>query len=358
MSTEQLAPVVAHDRVAGPHPGAGVVPPDGVGGVLPAPLLPGFVAAGLPAVGEPLRLLHVHAHPDDESSKGAASTAMYAAAGVEVTVVSCTGGEAGSILNPAMDAPEVVANLPAVRNAEMAEAARILGIDHVWLGYVDSGLPEGDPTPPLPDGCFALVPLEESARSLVEILRRIRPHVVTTYDESGGYPHPDHIRCHEVTVAAFDAAGDPSRFPDAGPAWQPAKLYYHRSFSRSRIMRLHEAAEAAGIVSPWADRIKEWIEKAEAEGEPVVLDTDAQTTTRVPCGDFFEIRDRALLAHRTQIDPDGGWFGVPIAVQVAAWPTEDFQLARSLVGTRLPEDDLFTGVAEQFTRVDDQGGIR
>lgn len=347
VSTEQLSRLAVDDeRPTGPHPGAGVVPATGVGAVTPLPVATGFLAAGLPGSGEAPRLLHVHAHPDDESSKGAASTAMYVAAGVEVTVVSCTGGEAGSILNPAMERPEVVANLASVRNEEMAEAARILGIDHVWLGFVDSGLPEGDPLPPLPGGCFALVPLAESARALVEVIRRVRPHVVTTYDESGGYPHPDHIRCHEVTVAAFDAAGDPSQFPDAGPAWQPAKLYYHRSFSRSRIMRLHEAAEAAGIASPWADRIQEWIEKAEAEGESVeVLDTDTQITTRVPCGDFFGVRDRALLAHRTQIDPDGGWFGLPLEIQADAWPTEDFQLARSLVATLLPEDDLFTGVA-------------
>jgi mycothiol S-conjugate amidase len=345
VSTEQLASTAVDDRAAEARPGAGVVPAEGTGDVRPAAVLPGFVPPGRPAAGEALRLLHVHAHPDDESSKGAAVTAKYVAEGVEVTVVSCTGGEAGSILNPAMDSPEIVANLPAVRNAEMAEAARILGIDHIWLGYVDSGLPEGEPLPPLPEGCFALVPLEESTRALVEIVRRVRPHVLTTYDEAGGYPHPDHIRCHEVSVAAFDAAGDPAMFPETGPAWQPAKLYYHRSFSRSRIMRLHDAAEAAGIPSPWADRIREWMEKAEAEGEPLVLDTDAQMTTRVRCSDYFDVRDRALLAHRTQIDPHGGWFGLPLEIQAEAWPTEDFQLARSLVATQLPEDDLFTGVA-------------
>jgi len=313
------------------------------------PAAAGHVAVGLPEPGEQLRLLHVHAHPDDESSKGAASSAKYVAEGLSVTVVSCTGGEAGSILNAAMDRPEVVANLAAVRRAEMAEAARVLGVDHVWLGFVDSGLPEGDPKPELPAGCFALVPLEESTRALVEVLRRVRPHVVTTYDESGGYPHPDHIRCHEVSVAAFDAVGDPARFPDAGPAWQPAKLYYHRSFSRSRIMRLHEAVEARGLPSPYTDRIKEWLEKAEAEGEPIVLDTDAQLTTRVPAADYFAVRDRALIAHATQIDPLSGWFSVPLDVQAEAWPTEDFELARSLVATTLPEHDLFAGLRPEGT---------
>jgi len=299
---------------------------------------PGPVGAG------PLRLVHVHAHPDDESSKGAASSARYAAEGVQVTVVTCTGGEAGSILNKKMDRPEIVENLIAVRRAEMAEAARIMGVDQVWLGFVDSGLPEGDPKPPLPPGCFALVPLEESTEALVRELRRLRPHVVTTYDESGGYPHPDHIRTHEVTVAAWDAVDDPARFPDAGPAWQPSKLYYHRSFSRARLIAMHDALQELGLESPYADRVKEWLDEAENEGADLSPDPDTLVTTRVPCGDFFEVRDRALIAHATQIDPDSGWFSVPLDVQRRTWPTEDFQLVDSLVPASAPEDDLFAGL--------------
>src|SRR5699024_6471413 len=102
-----------------------------------------------------LRLMAVHAHPDDESSKGSATMARYVAEGVHVLVETCTGGERGDILNPAMDRPDIVADLTGVRVREMARAADILGVDHHWLGYVDSGLPEGDPTPPLPEGCFA-----------------------------------------------------------------------------------------------------------------------------------------------------------------------------------------------------------
>ena len=154
-----------------------------------------------------LRLMHVHAHPDDESSKGAASTAKYVAEGVDVHVVTCTGGERGSILNPKMDRPDVLANIAEIRRQEMDRARDILGVTQDWLGFVDSGWPEGDPKPPLPEGCFALVPLEESAERLVRLMRSFRPHVVTTYDEKGGYPHPDHVRCHEVSVAAFEAAG-------------------------------------------------------------------------------------------------------------------------------------------------------
>lgn len=120
--------------------------------------------------GEPLRLLHVHAHPDDESSKGAATTARYVGEGVEVMVVTCTGGERGSILNPAMERPDIEANIAAVRKAEMDAAREILGVEQVWLGFVDSGLPEGDPLPPLPDGCFALTDIDESAGRLVQVI--------------------------------------------------------------------------------------------------------------------------------------------------------------------------------------------
>src|SRR5687768_14364352 len=171
-----------------------------------------------------LRLMAVHAHPDDESSKGAATMARYIAEGHDVMVVTCTDGGAGSVLNPAMDRPDVLENIIEIRREEMARAAKILGIQHRWLGFKDSGLPEGDPKPPLPEGCFALVPLEESTERLVRFIRSFRPHVMTTYDERGGYPHPDHIRCHEVSVAAFEAAADPERYPEAGEPWQVLKL--------------------------------------------------------------------------------------------------------------------------------------
>jgi mycothiol S-conjugate amidase len=164
-------------------------------------------------VTERLRMMAVHAHPDDESSKGAATMARYVSEGVDVLVVTLTGGERGSILNPAMDRPEVLADLANIRRAEMEEAERVLGVRHHWLGFVDSGLPEGDPLPPLPEGCFALQPLEVAAAPLVELVRRERPHVMVTYDENGGYPHPDHVMCHRVSVEAFDAAGDPDRYP-------------------------------------------------------------------------------------------------------------------------------------------------
>jgi mycothiol S-conjugate amidase len=287
-----------------------------------------------------LRLMHVHAHPDDESSKGAATTARYVSEGVDVHVVTCTGGERGSVLNPKMDRPDVLANITEIRRQEMDRAREILGITQDWLGFVDSGWPEGDPKPPLPEGCFALVPLEEAAEPLVRLIRSFRPHVLTTYDEKGGYPHPDHIRCHEVSMHAFEAASDATRYPDAGPPWQVQKLYYQHSFNRPRTQALHDEMVRRGLDSPYAERLKEW------KPDPA---HDARITTRVPCADFFPIRDRALIAHATQIDPDGPWFHVPLDLQQAVWPTEDFELVSSSVPTELPEDDLFAGVRAPAT---------
>jgi mycothiol S-conjugate amidase len=297
-----------------------------------------------PAGCEPLRLMAVHAHPDDESSKGAATMARYVSEGVEVLVCTLTGGERGDILNKAMERPEIRANLAAVRRAEMDAARAILGVRQQFLGFVDSGLPEGDPLPPLPAGCFALESLELAAAPLVQAVREFRPHVMLTYDENGGYPHPDHIKCHQVSVEAFEAAADPDRYEGCGEPWQPLKLYYFMTFHRARLMALHDEMVRLGLDSPYADRIDEWLEQDEsASGQKY------EVTTRVPCGDYFETRNQALIAHATQVDPEGGWFAVPAEVQRAAWPTEDYHLARSLVDSGKPEDDLFAGIRERVS---------
>ncbi|MDQ4115524.1 MAG: mycothiol conjugate amidase Mca [Actinomycetota bacterium] len=289
------------------------------------------------APGQRPRLMTVHAHPDDESSKGAASSARYVAEGHDVMVVTCTGGERGSILNPAMDRPDVLSDMTAVRRAEMARAAEILGVQHRWLGFVDSGLPEGDPKPPLPAGCFALGDLEEQAEALVRVIREFKPHVLVTYDENGGYPHPDHIRTHEVSMAAWEASGDPERFPLAGPPWQPLKLYYGHGFSKARITAFHEAILASGQESPYEEWLSHWADRP---------DPGERVTTKVPCAEFFPTRDDALRAHATQVDPTSRWFHTPLEVQARVWPTEDYELVQSLVETTLPEDDLFAGIEE------------
>lgn len=283
-----------------------------------------------------LRLMAVHAHPDDESSKGAATMARYIAEGHDVMVVTCTDGGAGSVLNPAMDKPDVLENIIEIRREEMARAAKILGIQHRWLGFKDSGLPEGDPKPPLPEGCFALVPLEESVPSLVEAIRDFRPHVVVTYDENGGYPHPDHIRTHEISMAALDAAADPAFDPSLGSAWEVQKVYYSHGFSRAKLLAFHEAMEARGLESPYT----EWLANWDAD-RPDVMD---RVTTQVECADYFEVRDEALKAHATQIDPTSRWFAIPQDLQREVWPTEEYELVRSQVDSTLPENDLFAGV--------------
>jgi mycothiol S-conjugate amidase len=277
----------------------------------------------------------VHAHPDDESSKGAATMAKYVAEGVDVLVVTCTGGERGSVLNPKLDRPDVWENIADIRRAEMDAARAILGVDQAWLGFVDSGLPEGDPLPPLPEGCFGLVDPEEGAIPLIKIMREFRPHVVTTYDENGGYPHPDHIMCHKVSMAAFEAAGDAAKHPELGEPWQPLKLYYDIGFHKSKIIALHEGMIAAGLDSVY----KEWLDRWEDRE-----DRGVRVTTRVECADYFPVRDDALRAHATQVDPDGFWFQVPMDLQRRAWPTEDFELVRSFVDSPAPESDLFAGV--------------
>jgi mycothiol S-conjugate amidase len=291
--------------------------------------------------GDGLRLMAVHAHPDDESSKGAATMARYAREGVDVLVCTLTGGERGDILNKAMDRPEVRANLPAIRRAEMDRAREILGVHQRFLGFIDSGLPEGDPLPPLPEGCFALQSLADAALPLVAAVREFRPHVILTYDENGGYPHPDHIKCHQVSVEAFEAAADPDRYPGCGEPWQPLKLYYFLTFHQERITALHEAMIGRDLESPYAEAVEQWAAgSARAPKHPV--------TTRVECGDYFEVRNQALLAHATQVDPlEPWWFACPAEVQGVAWPTEDYYLARSVVDSGLPEDDLFAGIREK-----------
>jgi mycothiol S-conjugate amidase len=293
-----------------------------------------------------LCLLSVHAHPDDEASKGAGTVARYAAEGVHTVLVTCTGGEAGEILNPAADTPEVRANLPAVRLAELEESVRILGYSSLQLlGYRDSGMP-GSEENARPDS-FAAAPLEEAVGRLVAIIRAERPQVVVTYDEEhSGYPHPDHIRVHDISIAAFDAAGDPDRFPEAGPPFQPLKLYYS-VWSRLRVETLHQAFLDRGEESPY----ERWMERWNPDDE------ERPITTRIDVGDFLNERRAALLAHRTQIDPDSFWMRLPEDVVREIFPWEEYRLARSLVDTTVPpdgfEDDLFAGL-----RADTPAGTR
>lgn len=284
------------------------------------------------------RLMSIHAHPDDEASKGAATTAKYVAEGNDVLVVTCTGGERGSVLNPAMDRPEVIENLIAVRRDEMAAAAKALGVDHVWLGYVDSGLPEGDPLPPLPQGCFAQQDNDTVVRDLVQLIRQQRPHVIMTYDENGGYPHPDHIKVHDTSMIAWDKAGDPEYAPELGEPWTPLKLYYSHGFIFQRIKAMHDWLVEQERESPFERMLDRWAERE--------ADIMARVSTQVECAEYFPQRDAALRAHATQIDPAGAFLAVPTEVQQRLWTTEEYELARTRVSTDLPEDDLFAGIGD------------
>ncbi|GAB2505415.1 Mycothiol S-conjugate amidase [Corynebacterium atrinae] len=282
------------------------------------------------------RLLAIHAHPDDESSKGAATMAKYAAEGNRVMVLTCTGGERGDILNPAMDRPGVMENIVGIRREEMAAAAAALGVEHVWLGHVDSGLPQGDPLPPLPEGSFALEDGREIAKEMVQVIRDFRPHVIITYDENGGYPHPDHLKVHEASMIAWEQAGDENFAPELGKAWTPLKLYYTHGFVRQRMQMFHDRLIAEGKTSPYGPMLERW------ESNPA--DIMARVTTQVDSAEYFPNREKALIAHATQIDPAGAFLATSVETQQQLWPTEEFELAKVRVPTSLPEDDLFAGL--------------
>jgi mycothiol S-conjugate amidase len=281
---------------------------------------------------EPLRLLSVHAHPDDEASKGAATVAKYVAEGIGATLVCCTGGEAGDILNPAMDRPEVRERLHEVRMEELAASVAAIGYDQlVMLGYRDSGMPD---TPENEDPrSFARADLDEAVGRLVEVIRRDRAQVILTYgDDQKGYPHPDHLRVHDISILAWERAGDPDWYPDLGEPWEPSKLYYS-IWSRARITSMHEKFLEMGLESPYDGR---WFERP---------DQDEKVTTRVPIDRFGGARLAALRAHATQVDPESPfWFGLPDEVLTTVYPWEDWQLADSRVPSEPPEDDLFAGL--------------
>jgi mycothiol S-conjugate amidase len=279
-----------------------------------------------------LCILTVHAHPDDESSKGAGTIARYHAEGIRTVLVCCTGGEEGEILNPAMDRDDVRADLPAVRREELRQAAAIIGYDEVvWLGYRDSGMPDSEANANA--ASFAQADFDEAVGRLVAVIRRTRPQVVVTYaDDQQGYPHPDHLRVHDISVPAFDAAGDASRFPELGPAWQPLKLYY-TAWSRARIQAMHDKFLELNLESPFGE---DWFKRPSQ---------DDRITTHVDTSGVADVRRRALLAHATQVDPTSPfWFGLPPEIADAVYPVDDYLLARSLVPADLPEDDLFAGV--------------
>ncbi len=284
-------------------------------------------------------LLCVHAHPDDEASKGARTVAKYHAQGARCVLVCCTGGEEGDILNPAMDLPEIRGRLAQVRAEELAQAARVIGYDEVFmLGYRDSGMP-GAPANQHPQ-CFAQAPLAEATGRLVAIVRSTRPQVMVVYPAlQSSYPHPDHLRAHEVGLAAFKAAGDPEAFPAAGEPWQPLKLYY-TLWPKKRMAAMREKFSELGLEFPWSPEHFAQVLQAPQE----------EVTTQVDVSGWGHVRDEALRAHATQVDPASPfWFGLPPEVAEPLDSVDEYHLAVNLTASRPPEDDLFSGLRERVT---------
>jgi mycothiol S-conjugate amidase len=301
-------------------------------------------------VPERLTVLTVHAHPDDEASKGAPTLARAHAEGIHTVLVCCTGGEEGDLQNPRLREPgqpfhgltpeEEKAKVASMRAGELAESARVIGFDEVvMLGYRDSGMPD-TPANEHPES-FNQADVDEAAGRLVAVIRRTRPQVVITYgDDQQGYPHPDHLKVHDISVLAFERAGDPDWYPEAGQPYQPLKLYYS-TWSRARMWAIHQALLARNGESPFDQK---WFDRP---------DNDHRITTRIDVAEFQGVRSAALRAHASQVDPEEGfWFALGDAELAKVYRWEDWILARSLVGP-IPdgatEHDLFEGVRQSVS---------
>lgn len=282
-----------------------------------------------------LSILTVHAHPDDESSKGPGTIRRYADQGIRTTLVCCTGGEEGDILNPEMDRPEVAENLGDVRRGELDAAATVIGYGEVvMLGYRDSGMPDSEANAN-PDA-FANADVDEAAGRLVEVLRRVRPQVVVTYPEvQTRYPHPDHLQVTAVSLLAWERSGDSAWYPELGDPWLPLKLYAP-VWSKQRLLLTHQAFLDRGLESPYDEK---WLSGR---------DRDDRITAMVKVNNA--VRRKALLAHATQVDPASPfWFGLPDDVLDEIHPYEDYMLLRSRIEVPDFEDDLFGGLRGEST---------
>lgn len=278
-----------------------------------------------------LSLLAVHAHPDDESITTGGTLARYASEGVRTTLVTATRGEVGEILDKELDPVEAAPRLAGIREAELRKACEILGVGElVFLGYEDSGMPG------LPRNrekqVFWQADEEEATGRLIEVIRRVKPQVVVTYNEIGGYGHPDHINTHRVAVAAFFNAGNTERFAGGDP-WRPSKLYY-TAFPASVIKEFAEAMQRAGVEKRFS-----------RDGEPPPFAVgDERVTTRLDIQPFLDKKIAAMRAHRTQIPEDSWFMKIRDALGPAAWATEYYERVRSRVEAPTPENDLFAGL--------------
>lgn len=287
------------------------------------------------------RMLLVHAHPDDETIGTGATMAKYAADGAAVTLVTCTLGEEGEILVPDLEhlAADRDDGLGEHRIGELAEAMRILGVaDHRFLGgpgrFRDSGM-MGVPSNDRADS-FWRADLLEAASALVPVIREIRPHVVVTYDDFGGYGHPDHIQAHRVTHYALALAESPTFLADAGEAWAVPKVYwtaFPKSVVRAGILALREQGSDSEFAAMDPDDI------------PFACDDDVITTV-INAPDYLDVKMEALAAHRTQVTVDGGFFALSNNLGSEVMGSEYYRLVRGAAvrGVGEYETDLFAGV--------------
>jgi N-acetyl-1-D-myo-inositol-2-amino-2-deoxy-alpha-D-glucopyranoside deacetylase len=295
-----------------------------------------------PAVSPARRLLLVHAHPDDETIGNGVTMARYVAEGVQVTLVTCTLGEEGEILVPGLEhlAADAQDQLGQHRIGELDSAMKELGVtDHRFLGgpgrYRDSGM-MGTPSNDRPE-CFWQADLDEAAGLLVDVIRDVRPQVLVTYDENGGYGHPDHIQAHRVAMRGAELAGDPSY--GEGEPWQIAKIYWNampESRLRDGIKRLRELGQGSGF--------EDW----DVDGEmPSFVVPDDLITTEVDGMPFVDAKLAAMRAHATQITVDGPFFALSNNLGNEVWGEEFYRLVSGELGARDAsgrERDLFDGV--------------
>ncbi|MEQ4207891.1 N-acetyl-1-D-myo-inositol-2-amino-2-deoxy-alpha-D-glucopyranoside deacetylase [Actinopolymorpha sp. B17G11] len=292
------------------------------------------------------RVLLVHAHPDDETIGNGATMARYVAEDARVTLVTCTRGEEGEVLVPELAhlAADQDDGLGEHREKEMADAMGALGVtDYRWLGgagrYRDSGM-VGTPANERPD-CFWRADLREAADHLVPIIREVRPQVLVTYDQFGGYGHPDHIQAHRVATYAHALAGAPSYRPDLGEAWDVPKVYWTampESLFREGLRRLRASGDATSF------------EGMDPEGElPPSFVSDDLISARIDGTAYVEQKMAAMRAHATQIAVDGPFFALSNNLGNQIWGLECYRLVRGTPGQVDPETgaetDLFAGVA-------------
>jgi LmbE family N-acetylglucosaminyl deacetylase len=307
-------------------------------------------------------LMTVHAHPDDETIGTGGTMAKAVGEGKRVVLVTCTRGEMGEIVVPDLDTPDNHRRLGELRALELERAMGHLGVTE-WqnLGYHDSDM-MGRPGN-LDPRSFWQADLDEAARRLVWFIRRYQPDVVTTYNDFGGYGHPDHIRTHDVTVRAFARAGDAAWYPEqlspehggTGPAategglapWTPAKLY-EQAIPASTRNAMRERLEALGKPSFWAppeDATPEQIAEFEAYMAKMLVPDETITTWIDISGDPIDRKWAAIQEHVTQIAPDSGFMLFGLDGWREAWAREAFILRESTVETERPESDLFAGLA-------------